>query len=74
MLKTPKCPVWITLINGQIGLLFSINIDLVSDWRIENRFLLYYYTGLPNHPKCCLNIGKCTIILYYLVTLNVASV
>ena len=56
MLKTPKCPVWITLINGQIGLLFSINIDLVSDWRIENRFLLYYYTGLPNHPKCCLNI------------------
>lgn len=58
MLKTPKCPIWITNINGQIGLLFSINLDLVSDWRIENRFVLNYYTGLPTHPKCCLNIGK----------------
>lgn len=56
MLKTPKYPIWITNINGQMGLLFSINLDLVSDWRIENRFLLYYYTGLPSHPKCCLNI------------------
>ncbi|XP_076096330.1 inactive ubiquitin carboxyl-terminal hydrolase MINDY-4B-like isoform X1 [Mytilus galloprovincialis] len=56
MLKTPKFPMWITNINGQIGLLFSINLDLVSDWRIENRFTLYYYTGLPNHPKCFLNI------------------
>lgn len=56
MLKTPKCPIWLTNINSQIGLLFSINLDLVSDWRIENRFVLYYYTGLSSHPKCCLNI------------------
>lgn len=56
MLKTPKKPIWLTLINNQPGLLFSTNIDLVSDWRVETRFILNYYTGLPGMPACPLHI------------------
>lgn len=56
MLKTPKKPIWLTLINNQPGLFFSTNIDLVSDWRVETRFILNYYTGLPGMPACPLHI------------------
>ncbi|KAL4220105.1 FAM188B2-like [Mactra antiquata] len=45
MLKTPKNPIWLTLINGHYGVLYSNNIDLVSDWRVEHHFTLHYYTG-----------------------------
>ncbi|KAK3096291.1 hypothetical protein FSP39_025402 [Pinctada imbricata] len=56
MLKTPRYPIWISNINGQPGLLFSTNLELVSDWRVENRFILNYYTGLTGHPPCPLHI------------------
>ncbi|XP_021350421.1 inactive ubiquitin carboxyl-terminal hydrolase MINDY-4B-like isoform X2 [Mizuhopecten yessoensis] len=56
MLKTPKLPIWLTSTNGQIGLLFSNKIELVSDWRVENRFSLQYYTGLSAHKPCTLEI------------------
>ncbi|XP_076454323.1 inactive ubiquitin carboxyl-terminal hydrolase MINDY-4B-like isoform X2 [Babylonia areolata] len=51
MLKTPKTPIWLTKVNHMYGLLFSTNIDLVSDWRIENRFSLSYYTGLVSQAN-----------------------
>ncbi|XP_041353271.1 probable ubiquitin carboxyl-terminal hydrolase MINDY-4 isoform X2 [Gigantopelta aegis] len=51
MLKTPKYPIWLIKVNNQFGLLFSNNLDLVSDWRVEHRFLLHYYTGLPSTTK-----------------------
>ncbi|XP_067670087.1 inactive ubiquitin carboxyl-terminal hydrolase MINDY-4B-like [Haliotis asinina] len=51
MLKTPKYPVWLTKINGHFGLLFSTNVDLVSDWRAEHLFALHYYTGLITQEK-----------------------
>ncbi|KAJ8310563.1 hypothetical protein KUTeg_012428 [Tegillarca granosa] len=54
--ETPKCPIWVTSVNGMLGLLFSLNIDLVSDWRVENRFSLTYYTGLSCHKPLALNI------------------
>ncbi|XP_061171841.1 inactive ubiquitin carboxyl-terminal hydrolase MINDY-4B-like isoform X2 [Saccostrea echinata] len=56
MLKTPKKPIWLTSVNGHPGLLFSTNLDLVSDWRVETRFFLHYYTGLPGIPACPLHI------------------
>ena len=46
MLKTPKVPIWVTLVNGQPGVLFSLNPDLVNDWRAEHKISLHYYTGL----------------------------
>ncbi|KAL8565580.1 hypothetical protein ACOMHN_024088 [Nucella lapillus] len=51
MLKTPKKPIWLTNVNHMWGLLFSTNLDLVSDWRIENRFSLFYYTGLVSQAN-----------------------
>lgn len=58
MLKTPKTPIWVTKVNQMYGLLFSTNLDLVNDWRIENRFTLSYYTGLVSQPRTAiLNIG-----------------
>ncbi|XP_060582753.1 inactive ubiquitin carboxyl-terminal hydrolase MINDY-4B-like isoform X2 [Ruditapes philippinarum] len=56
MLKTPKNPIWLTLVNGQYGLLFSNNADLVSDWRVEHHFQLYYYTGLLTKTYTVLTI------------------
>ncbi|XP_070213314.1 inactive ubiquitin carboxyl-terminal hydrolase MINDY-4B-like [Littorina saxatilis] len=57
MLKTPKTPIWLTKVNHMYGLLFSTNLDLISDWRIENRFPLSYYTGLVTQAQtACLNI------------------
>jgi hypothetical protein len=68
MLKVPKCPMWVTEINGNFGLLFSTNLDLVSDWRVEHRFVLHYYTGLPTHRPTQLNIGMCSINRYVFYT------
>lgn len=56
MLKTPKYPIWLTIVNGQFGLLFSLNSDLVSDWRVEHHFTLYYYTGLAHQQPTPLTI------------------
>lgn len=56
MLKTPKYPIWLTIVNGQYGLLFSLNLDLVSDWRVEHHFTLYYYTGLAHQMPSPLTI------------------
>ncbi|KAK3602480.1 hypothetical protein CHS0354_022347 [Potamilus streckersoni] len=56
MLKTPRNPVWVTLVNNQFGLLFSTNKDLVSDWRVEHRFVLHYYTGLSCHAPTALTV------------------
>ncbi|ESO98944.1 hypothetical protein LOTGIDRAFT_75147, partial [Lottia gigantea] len=59
MLKTPKHPIWLTVINDQIGLIFSTNLDLISDWRVEHRFMLYYYTGLlSQNQQTVLSIGN----------------
>ncbi|XP_064615275.1 inactive ubiquitin carboxyl-terminal hydrolase MINDY-4B-like [Liolophura sinensis] len=57
MLKTPRCPIWLTQVNGMMGILFSTNPELVSHWRVEHRFFLYYYTGQPNQKQqTCLSI------------------
>uniref|UniRef100_A0A3Q1FRX5 MINDY family member 4B n=1 Tax=Acanthochromis polyacanthus TaxID=80966 RepID=A0A3Q1FRX5_9TELE len=45
MLKTPRFPVWICCINSSYSVLFSLNHSLLSDWRMEHLFQLYYYNG-----------------------------
>ena len=64
MLKTPKNPIWLTKINGLFGLVFSLNPDLVSDWRVENRFTMWYYTGLSTQvTPTMLSIGEAMVTL-----------
>ncbi|XP_078003780.1 inactive ubiquitin carboxyl-terminal hydrolase MINDY-4B [Phascolarctos cinereus] len=45
MLKTPKFPIWLCSINGTCSILFSDNKLLLSDWKMEHLFGLYFYTG-----------------------------
>ena len=44
-LKTPVLPIWLTLCNGHIGILFNPNRDLMKNYSAENRFQLYYYSN-----------------------------
>ncbi|XP_055370174.1 inactive ubiquitin carboxyl-terminal hydrolase MINDY-4B isoform X4 [Betta splendens] len=45
MLKTPRFPIWVCCINGSCSVLFSLNRMLLSDWKMEHLFYLYYYNG-----------------------------
>lgn len=46
MLKTPKYPIWVTLMNNRVAVLFCTNINLLNDWRYEQAFGLHFYGGL----------------------------
>ena len=42
-LKTPALPMWVTMVNGNYGVLFNPNRELMRSYHAENRFQLYYY-------------------------------
>ncbi|NWX45672.1 MIY4B hydrolase, partial [Steatornis caripensis] len=44
-LRTPQLPVWLCGISGRHGVLFCTNSRLLSDWRAERVFHLYFYNG-----------------------------
>ncbi|XP_030263109.1 inactive ubiquitin carboxyl-terminal hydrolase MINDY-4B isoform X1 [Sparus aurata] len=48
MLKTPRFPVWLCSINNSHSVLFSVNRSLLSDWKMEHLFHLFYYNGQTN--------------------------
>merc|ERR1712241_1379027 len=35
---------WVTKVNGQLGVLFNPNKELMRSYHAENRFQLYYYS------------------------------
>ncbi|XP_063060625.1 inactive ubiquitin carboxyl-terminal hydrolase MINDY-4B [Engraulis encrasicolus] len=45
MLKTPKLPIWVCCINDTYSVIFSPNRSLLSDWKMEHLFHLYFYNG-----------------------------
>ncbi|XP_062872804.1 inactive ubiquitin carboxyl-terminal hydrolase MINDY-4B isoform X4 [Trichomycterus rosablanca] len=51
MLKTPKLPIWVCSINGTYSVLFSLNRSLLSDWKMEHLFHLYFYNGQPTQAS-----------------------
>uniref|UniRef100_A0A2K6P586 MINDY family member 4B n=1 Tax=Rhinopithecus roxellana TaxID=61622 RepID=A0A2K6P586_RHIRO len=51
MLKTPKLPIWLCNINGNYSILFCTNRQLLSDWKMERLFDLYFYSGQPSQKK-----------------------
>lgn len=58
MLKTPKLPIWVCNINSTFSILFSPNRSLLSDWRMEHLFHLYFYNGQPTQShNAMLTIG-----------------
>ncbi|KAM4705193.1 putative ubiquitin carboxyl-terminal hydrolase MINDY-4 [Rhinophrynus dorsalis] len=50
-LKTPKYPIWVICSESHFSVLFCLRKELMSDWRIERRFDLYYYDGLANQQE-----------------------
>lgn len=59
MLKTPRFPVWLCCINGSYSVLFSLNSSLLSNWKTEHLFQLYYYSGRSSQRATArLTIGE----------------
>ncbi|XP_031532782.2 inactive ubiquitin carboxyl-terminal hydrolase MINDY-4B [Vicugna pacos] len=50
-LKTPRLPIWLCNTNGNYSILFSTNRQLLSDWKMERLFDLYFYSGQPSQNK-----------------------
>ncbi|KAK7110213.1 probable ubiquitin carboxyl-terminal hydrolase MINDY-4 isoform X2 [Littorina saxatilis] len=50
-LKTPKYPIWVVCSESHFSVLFSTRLDLVSDWKAERRFDLYYWDGLSRQQE-----------------------
>ncbi|NXE23984.1 MIY4B hydrolase, partial [Ardeotis kori] len=44
-LRTPRLPVWLCSVSGRHGVLFGTNSLLLSDWKMERVFQLYFYNG-----------------------------
>nr|XP_048280812.1 inactive ubiquitin carboxyl-terminal hydrolase MINDY-4B [Myodes glareolus] len=51
MLKTPTFPIWLCNLNGNYGVLFCTNRQLLSDWKMERVFDLHFYSGQPSQKK-----------------------
>ncbi|XP_072028596.1 probable ubiquitin carboxyl-terminal hydrolase MINDY-4 [Amphiura filiformis] len=49
--KTPKWPIWVVCSESHFSVLFSLKKELLSDWRAERRFDLYYYDGLARQQE-----------------------
>lgn len=50
-LKTPRFPIWVVCSESHFSILFSLQSELLSDWRTERLFDLYYYDGLANQQE-----------------------
>lgn len=50
-LKTPRFPIWVVCSESHFSILFSPQPQLLSDWRAERLFDLYYYDGLANQQE-----------------------
>ncbi|XP_008825743.2 probable ubiquitin carboxyl-terminal hydrolase MINDY-4 isoform X2 [Nannospalax galili] len=50
-LKTPRFPIWVVYSESHFSVLFSLKLELLSDWRAERVFDLYYYDGLANQQE-----------------------
>ncbi|KAK0070261.1 protein FAM188B [Biomphalaria pfeifferi] len=49
--KTPKNPIWVICSESHFSVMFATKQELVSDWRAERIFDLYYYDGLANQQE-----------------------
>ncbi|XP_012679470.2 inactive ubiquitin carboxyl-terminal hydrolase MINDY-4B [Clupea harengus] len=54
MLKTPKLPVWVCSINDTYSIIFSPHPSLLSDWKMEHLFNLYFYNGQSTQTSTAL--------------------
>nr|KAF6418959.1 MINDY lysine 48 deubiquitinase 4 [Rousettus aegyptiacus] len=50
-LKTPRFPIWVVCSESHFSVLFSLQPELLRDWRTERLFDLYYYDGLAHQQE-----------------------
>uniref|UniRef100_D3ZJJ0 Ubiquitin carboxyl-terminal hydrolase MINDY n=1 Tax=Rattus norvegicus TaxID=10116 RepID=D3ZJJ0_RAT len=50
-LKTPRFPIWVVCSESHFSILFSLQPELLCDWKSERLFDLYYYDGLANQQE-----------------------
>ncbi|XP_013399947.1 probable ubiquitin carboxyl-terminal hydrolase MINDY-4 [Lingula anatina] len=50
-LKTPRFPIWVVCSESHFSVLFSLKKELMSDWKVERKFDLYYYDGLARQDE-----------------------
>ncbi|ELU18027.1 hypothetical protein CAPTEDRAFT_111097 [Capitella teleta] len=50
-LKTPRLPIWLIHSEKHFSVLFSLKKELLSDWKAERRFDLFYYDGLGRQQQ-----------------------
>lgn len=59
-LKTPRFPIWVVCSESHFSVLFSLQAELLRDWRAERLFDLFYYDGLANQQEQIrLTVGAC---------------
>ncbi|KFQ27484.1 Protein FAM188B2, partial [Mesitornis unicolor] len=44
-LRMPRFPIWLCSVGSRHGVLFSTDAQLLSDWKMEKIFRLYFYSG-----------------------------
>ncbi|XP_067102375.1 inactive ubiquitin carboxyl-terminal hydrolase MINDY-4B isoform X1 [Osmerus mordax] len=54
MLKTPRWPIWVCSVNSTYSVLFSPQRSLLSDWKMEHLFHMYFYNGQPSQTTTTL--------------------
>ncbi|NXU51164.1 MIY4B hydrolase, partial [Turnix velox] len=50
-LRTPQLPIWLCSLCGRHSVLFGTDRQLLSDWKMERVFHLYFYTGQWEQTK-----------------------
>ncbi|XP_056214822.1 inactive ubiquitin carboxyl-terminal hydrolase MINDY-4B [Falco biarmicus] len=57
-LRTPRLPIWLCSVSGRYSVLFGTDSQLLSDWKMERVFHLYFYSGQQEQRKTArLTIG-----------------
>ena len=57
--KTPRFPIWVICSESHFSVLFCLKKELLSDWKVERRFDLYYYDGLSRQQdEIRLSVGE----------------
>jgi len=50
-LKTPHYPIWVVCSESHFSVMFCLRRELLTDYRAERRFDLYYYDGLARQDE-----------------------
>jgi ubiquitin carboxyl-terminal hydrolase MINDY-3/4 len=49
--KTPRYPIWVVCSESHFSVLFAFRKEILTDWKAESKFDLYYYDGLARQDE-----------------------